>query len=62
MMNEEICIRLPNDGINFIDSIWRGDEVIESALVYPIGLPHYRGSVVPMAAGTEYYGGSQAMD
>jgi hypothetical protein len=59
MMNEEICIRLPDEKGGFIYSIFRGEEVVESAMVYPVGLPHYEGAA---ALEAEYYGGSQAMD
>ena len=67
-MEEEIRIRLSEYGFNFIYSILRGGQVIDSAVVCPIGPPQIE-SAVPepeppalMEIEPEYYGGSQAMD
>jgi len=65
-MNDEILIRLSEDGLGFIYSVRRGVDLIESAVVVPdlvhsavvcpTGLPRSE------AALDEYYGGSEAMD
>jgi hypothetical protein len=52
-MNDEILIRLSEGEFSFIYSVLRRSELIESAIVNPIGPPV---TVSP----AEYYGGSEA--
>lgn len=44
---EEIRIRIPEKGMDFVYSITRGEEVIESGVIPPIGHPRADLSVPP---------------
>lgn len=56
-MSDTIFIRLLNDGIGFSYSVCRGAKLIESAIVYPTGLPRYKATLYD-----DYYNGSMTMD
>jgi len=55
-MQNEILIRLSEDGFSFIYSVRRGTDLVESAVVGSIAPPH------PEAPVDECYGGSEVMD
>jgi hypothetical protein len=60
MSENEIRIRIAEEGLTFVYSIWRSGKLMESAEVRPLGAPVAEGPEVEVLAG--YYGGSEVMD
>ena len=60
MLEHEIRIRIADEGLAFVYSIYRGGELMETAEVQPAG------ELLSVNAGAEiapgYYGGSEVMD
>lgn len=54
---EEIYLRIPEDGMDFVYTVKRGKEVVESVVISPEG-----GSRVITGGDSEYYGDSRVVD
>ena len=60
MTETDIRIRIADEGITFIYSVYRAGEVLETAEVHPLGAPLALAREVEVVPA--YYGGSEVMD